>query len=225
MEKIEIRTRDGSAPSYVWRNSGANVLLYMDGIGIRPAMFEIAERIAKNGYFVLMPDVYYRSGPYEPMDAKTVFADAEKRQVLMEKFMAPASVDAVMSDTKSFLDFFPSGKIGTTGFCMGGRMSLAAAGTFPDRIAVASAFHPGRIAMELAPSIKARVYIARASEDPTFTDEMLKTLEAGLAKSGAPHVIETYPAKHGWVPTDTPVHDPAQAERAWNAMLDLFATL
>ncbi len=76
--KIEIQTKDGACPSYVYRPSGSAslpaVLVYMDGIGIRPAMLEIGEKLATHGFFVLVPDLFYRSGPYEPMDA-TVFSD------------------------------------------------------------------------------------------------------------------------------------------------------
>ena len=62
----------------------AAVLIFMDGLGIRPAMLEIGERLATYGYFVLLPDLFYRSGPYEPMDPRIVFADPDKRKVLME---------------------------------------------------------------------------------------------------------------------------------------------
>src|SRR5438105_12795476 len=58
----------------------------MDGIGIRPAMLEIGERLATYGYFVLLPDLFYRSGAYAAMNAQTVFTDPEQRQVLMERF-------------------------------------------------------------------------------------------------------------------------------------------
>jgi carboxymethylenebutenolidase len=113
----------------------------MDGLGIRPAMLELAERLATHGYFVLLPDLFYRSGPYEPMDPHAVFSDLEKRKILSEKFLAFATQANIMSDTAAFLDYLAaqpdvkSGRIGTTGYCMGGLMSLTAAGTFPDRIA------------------------------------------------------------------------------------------
>jgi carboxymethylenebutenolidase len=72
MKRIEIKTRDGSCPSYMYRPVAAGacpaVLIFMDGLGIRPAMLEIGERLATHGYFVLLPDLFYRSGPYEPMD-------------------------------------------------------------------------------------------------------------------------------------------------------------
>src|SRR5438105_3087622 len=103
MTRIEIRTKDGTCPSYVYRPTGTGpwpaVLVFMDGIGIRPAMLEIGERLATCGYFVLLPDLFYRAGRYEPMDARTVFADPEKRKILSEKFFPVATQANIMSDT------------------------------------------------------------------------------------------------------------------------------
>src|SRR5277367_1436518 len=126
MSKIQIKTADGVCPSYVYRPSDAGpwpaVLVYMDGPGIRPAMLEIGERLATYGYFVLLPDLFYRSGPYETMDPKTLFSDPEQRKMLMEKFFSRATPANVMADTSAFLDYLASdpdvleGGIGTTGY-------------------------------------------------------------------------------------------------------------
>lgn len=242
MDKIEIKTQDGICPSYLFRPSGTGpwpgVLFYMDGVGIRPEMFAMGERMAAGGYFVLLPDLFYRAGPYEPMDA-TVFSDAARRKVLMEKFFSVATQKLIMSDTEFFLDYLAAqkdvkpGKVGTTGYCMGGLMSMTAAGTYPDRIAATASYHGGRIATDspesphlLAPKMKSRVYVAGAIEDPTFTDEMKAKLADALTKAGVDHEIETYPAKHGFVPRDMPPHDAACAERHWQTLFALFdATL
>jgi carboxymethylenebutenolidase len=237
--KVDIKTRDGTCPSYVYRPTGSGpwpaALIYMDGIGIRPAMLEVGERLSTHGYFVLLPDLYYRSGPYEPMDPHTLFSDPEKRKVLMEKFFAHASQANVMSDTHAYLDYLAAqpdvkpGGIGTTGYCLRGLMSLTAAGTYPDRVAVAASFHGGRLATDapesphlLAPKMKARVYVAGAIEDGSFPDDMKARLEDALTKAGVDHLIETYPAKHGWVFRDTPVHDVAATERHWQTLVRLF---
>jgi carboxymethylenebutenolidase len=238
MNPITIQTKDGSCPSYVYRPTGNGpwpaVLVFMDGIGIRPAMLELGERLASHGYFVLLPDLYYRSGPYEPMDARAVFTDPEQRKVLAAKFGLATQAN-VMSDTRAFLDYLAAepdakpGRIGTTGYCMGGLMSLTAAGTYPDRIAAAASYHGARLATDapesphlLAPKIKARVYVAGAIEDASFPDEMKARLEKALTEAGVNHQIETYPAKHGWVFRDTPVYDAAAAERHWHSLLALF---
>jgi carboxymethylenebutenolidase len=239
MTEIQIKTNDGTCRSYVFRPSGSGpwpaVLVFMDGLGIRPAMLEVGERLANSGYFVLMPDLFYRSGIYEPMDPHAVFSDPEQRKVLMEKF-ALATQANVMSDTRVFLDYIAAqpdvkpGGIGTTGYCMGGLMSLTAAGTYPDRIVAAASYHGGRLATDspesphlLAPKMKARVYVGGAIEDASFPDEMKALLEESLTKAGVDHEIETYQAKHGWVFRDTPVYDAAESERHWETLLALFA--
>jgi carboxymethylenebutenolidase len=237
--RTSIQTEDGSCPAHVFRPDGAEpcpaVLFYMDGIGIRPALFQMAERMAGAGYHVLLPDLFYRAGPYEPMDAKTLFSDPAKRTELFSRFMSGATVANVMRDTRAFLAELAADpgvhppKIGTTGYCMGGRLSLSAAGHFPERIAAAASYHGGNLATDapdsphlLAPRMKARVYIGGATGDASFPEEQKARLERALTDAGVEHVIETYPARHGWVPSDTAAHDPAAAERHWQTLLELF---
>jgi carboxymethylenebutenolidase len=239
MRKIDIKTRDGTCPSYVYQPAGSGpwpaVLVFMDGLAIRPAMLELGERLATLGYYVLLPDLFYRSGPYEPMDPFTIFSDPEKRKVLMEKFFALATPANIMSDTRAFLEYLAAqpqvlpGGIGTTGYCMGGLMSLTAAGTYPDQIVAAASYHGGRLATDapdsphlLASKMRARIYIGGAIEDQSFPDEMKQRLEQALTEAGIDHRIETYQAKHGWVFRDTPVYDAAAAERHWNSLGALF---
>jgi carboxymethylenebutenolidase len=169
------------------------------------------------------------------MDAKTLFSDPEKRKILMEKFIGKATQANIMSDTKFFLDYLaacsevkPVG-IGTTGYCMGGLMSLTAAGTYPDRIVATASYHGGRLATDdpasphlLAPKIKSRVYVAGAIEDQSFPDDMKARLEEALTKAHVDHKVETYPAKHGWVFRDTPAYDEAASERHWVTLLKLL---
>ena len=239
MSKITIKTRDGACPSYVYQPAAGGpwpaVLVFMDGLGIRPAMLELGEHLATYGYYVLLPDLFYRSGPYEPMDPHTVFTDPEKRKVLMEKYFAHATQANIMSDTGAFLEYLAaqpevrSGGIGTTGYCMGGLMSLTAAGTYPERIVATASYHGGRLATDspdsphlLAPKIRSRVYVAGAIEDQSFPDDMKERLEAALTQAGVDHRIETYPAKHGWVFRDTPVYDAAAEERHWQSLVALL---
>lgn len=238
---VEIETEDGRCPASVFRPAGAGpwpaVLVYMDGIGIRPAMFELAERLANAGYVVLLPDLFYRSGPYEPPDPRTIFSVPELRAAWFRDYVSKANQASVMRDTRAFLDFLAAqpdvapGPIGTTGYCMGGGLSLAAAGFFPERIAVAASFHGGNLATEapesphrLAPKIRAAVYVAGATDDPSFPEEQKQRLTAALVEAGVRSTVETYPARHGWVPRDTPVHDPACAERHWEQLLAVLGS-
>jgi carboxymethylenebutenolidase len=239
-QTVTIATRDGACPSYVYRPSSGTgpwpaVLVFMDGVGIRPAVLELGERLANYGYFVLVPDLFYRAGPYAPMDPKVVFGDPEQRKILFEKFFPHASQAKIMADTEAFLDYLASapdakpGRVGTTGYCMGGLMSLTAAGTYPDRIAATASYHGGRLASDmpdsphlLAPKMKSRVFIAGAIEDPSFPDEMKARLDKALTDGGVDHTIETFQAKHGWVFHDTPVYDKAAEERHWDTLVTLL---
>ena len=240
--KITIRTQDGECPAHVFRPAktpAPGVLMYMDGIGMRPALEELGERLASMGYYVLLPDMFYRAGAYTAPDPKALFTDPEVLKA-WRGVMATAGGQAnCLRDTPAFLDHLANapdvapGKYGVTGYCMGGGLAIVAAGHFPDRFAAAAAFHPGGLATDapdsphrLAPRITARIYVAGASEDANFPDEQKARFVEALTAAGVTHTVETYPARHGWVPRDTPVHDAACAERHWAALRDLFgATL
>jgi carboxymethylenebutenolidase len=237
--QIEIRTEDGTCPAHVFHPDGhgpwPGVLFYMDGIGMRPALYPLAERLAAAGYYVLMPDLFYRVGAYTAPEPKKLFTDEQTRNDWFKTMRAAAGPEKAMRDTKAFLAHLAAepmvvqGKLGTTGYCMGGGFALTAAGTFPERFAAAAAYHPGGLATDapdsphlLAPKIRARVYVGAAMEDPSFPEDQKRKLGEALTAAGVDHVIETYQARHGWVPSDTPVHDAAQAEKHWQTLLDLF---
>lgn len=236
---IDVRTDDGTCPAHVFHpTDGApwpGVLLFMDGLGMRPALLELGERLAGAGYYVLLPDLFYRAGAYVAPDAKQIFADPEVRAAWGKRLAGLVTVDGVMRDTRAFLAHLGAEprvrqpRVGAVGYCMGGRMALSAAGHFPERIAAVAAYHPGNLANDapdsphlLAARIRARVYVGAATADTSFPDEQKQRLAEALGAAGVAHQIETYPARHGWVPSDTPVHDPAATERHWQTLLDLF---
>jgi carboxymethylenebutenolidase len=236
-----IQTRDGLCPAFVFRPTAGSgpwpgVIMYMDGAAMRPSMQALAERLADAGYVVLLPDLFYRGGPYQALDPKVLFSDPAVRQAWSATHASKTTLAGVMSDTAAFLDFLAAQpdvrqpKVGTTGYCMGGRFSLAAAGSYPERVAAAASFHGGNLANDapdsphlLAPRMKARVYVAGAVQDASFPDEMKHRLEEALTAAGVDHRIETYEGlRHGWVPADMPVHDPAGAERHFRELTALL---
>ncbi len=239
-EQVSIRTQDGDCPAYVFTPSGTNrypaVIFYMDGLGIRPTIFEMGQRLASHGYVVLVPDLFYRAGPYEPLDPKEVFASGDVRAAIGHLF---ASTDnrRAGEDTEAFLSYLDSRddvagtNVGTTGYCMGGAISLTAAGTYPARIAAAASFHGGNLATDsdlsphlLAASIAARVYVAGADQDNSYPPEMAARLDQALSDAGVDHRCEIYPgALHGWTMADFPVYNETAAERHWDELVALFA--
>jgi carboxymethylenebutenolidase len=237
-DTLDIQTEDGTCPVHLFepeeRDPQPGVVMFMDGLGVRPALFEMAHRLSAGGYVVALPDLYYRTG-FEVGDTATLFSDPVRRADWAKRILPTVSVANIMRDMPSFLALFDArssvrpGPIGTTGYCLGGRLSLSAAGHFPDRVAAAASYHAGGLATDsadsphrLAPSMKARVYVAGAIEDSGFDDAQKRRLEDALRDAGVDHVVETYQARHGWVPSDTAVHDPAAAERHWQTLFRLF---
>jgi len=131
--QVSIRTHDGECPAYVFTPSGSDrhpaVIFYMDGLGIRPTIFEMGQRLAGYGYVVLVPDLFYRAGRYEALEPKKIFASGDVMGAIGYLF---ASTDnrRAGEDTEAFLAYLDSRedvagtKVGTTGYCMGGAISL-----------------------------------------------------------------------------------------------------
>jgi carboxymethylenebutenolidase len=237
----QITTRDGVCPASVFTPStGAGpwpgIIFFMDGPGIRPALWDMGQRLADGGYVVVLPDLYYRSGPYEPMEPAKIFSDPAAREMMMSR-MKILDREKKVSDAEAFIAYLASradvtgAQFGTTGYCMGGNCSLTAAGAFPDRLAAVASFHGGNLATDSPDSphrhigaFPGRIYVAGAIEDGSFNDEQKQLLEKTLTDAKIDHLIETYDgAKHGWAVADVPVYNPAAAERHWNAMFALFS--
>jgi len=239
--EVRIPTPDGDARAYTFHPDGAGpwpaVIFFMDAPAIRPALFQMCERLAGNGYFVLLPDMFWRAGPYEPINLREAMKDEETRRAVFGKFMASTDPEKSTRDTGAFLDWLSKqpmvkgDKVGCTGYCMGGGLALRAAGHYPDRIVAAAAFHGGRLATDapdsphlLAPKMKAKVYVGGADEDAGFPPEQADRLREALTAAGVDNTVEIYAgAKHGYAPPDMPVFNEAAAERHWREMLSLFA--
>lgn len=237
---ITIKTRDGVCPASVFtpangEGSWPAVVFYMDGLGIRPAMWEMGQRLADGGYLVLQPDLYYRFGKYPPKVPSEVLSNPNSMEDLM-KWVNSLDRDRKVSDSSAFIESLSSrsdvkGKrFGATGYCMGGNASLTAAGAFPDRFAAVASFHGGNLASDKPDSphlfvknITGRVYVAGAIEDASFPEEQKIRLEKALSEASVNHVVETYSgARHGFAVPDLPVFNEEAAERHWTALFRLF---
>lgn len=238
VEALIIPTQDGDCRAYVVTPSGPGpwpaAIFYGDAGGIRPAMLEMAQRLADAGHLVLLPDLYYRYGPYGPLVPAEVF----KGDVgaILGPLMATTGTAKASEDTKAFLAYLDTrndiagANIGAVGFCMGGGMAIVAAATYPERFAAVASFHGGHLATDAPTSphlrvadLAATLYIAAADQDDSYPPAMAARLEDALTRAGVPYQAETYTgALHGWMVPDFPVHDPVAADRGWAALLAAF---
>ena len=237
---VSITTPDGTCDATLHTPTGdgpwPGIILFTDAYGVRPTMHDMAQHLADLGYAVLLPDLYYRSGGYEPFDPATGFSDPDERTRLMA-LVSSVTKEAATRDTGAFLDFLAAQpdvadtKVGTTGYCMGGGMALNAAGRFPDRVGAAASFHGGQIASTapdsphlLAGEMQAKVYVAGAEKDGSFDDEQFERLQQALSEADVDHTLVTYPALHGFAVPDNPTYDEAAATRHWEALEDLYGS-
>jgi carboxymethylenebutenolidase len=237
---VEIKTDDGICPASVFRPSGQagpwpGVIVYMDGAGIRPVLFEMAQRLATEGFLVLLPDLFYRGGPYAPVDAKTLFSDPEKRAAHAKHFNSVDRAKAA-KDTEAFLHFLDAEddlagqKLGVVGYCTGGGMALTAAARYPERFAAAATFHGASLATDaedsphkLALHIKAKVLVAGADQDASFPPEQAALLAAAFEDAGVDHRVDIWEGvAHGWTMRDFPIYNAAAAERHFHELVALL---
>ncbi|WP_422748121.1 dienelactone hydrolase family protein [Mycobacterium sp. WMMD1722] len=235
-----VTTPDGSCPVTLHTPNGSGpwsgVVMYPDAGGVRPTFHEMADRLAAFGHAVLLPDVYYRSGQWEPFDMGTVFSDQAERKRLFG-LIGSVTPERMEADATAFFDFLGSrpevrgDRFGVCGYCMGGRTSLIVAGRVPGRVAAAGSFHGGGLVTDdetsphlLADRMTATVYVAGAENDASFTTEQAQTLDKALTAAGVQHTVEIYPAEHGFAVPDNAPYDEESAQRHWIALQELFET-
>jgi carboxymethylenebutenolidase len=239
---VDISTRDGTADCYLTAPEGEGhhpgVLLYMDAFGLRPRLEEMAQRIAAEGYVVLVPNVFYRRGRAPLIDTDLVRTeDRGKLFATLSPFMKQVTPERAMSDADAYLDYLDArdevseAPMGTVGYCMGGALALRTAAHRPERIGAVATFHAARLATDapdsphlLADRIRAEVYVASADKDRGMPPEQQQLLDEALTGAGVRHVCEQYDgAAHGFTMADTAAYDESATNRHWTALLDLFA--
>ena len=236
--QLEIEAADAVADAYlVGPEQGeprAGVLFFIDAFGVRPTTMEMADRIAAEGYLVLMPNTLYRGGPagwpgtpeWGDEDARGAFMAMVKPQLQQVAGEAPR-------DGGHYLDALAErvpGPVGISGYCMGGRVGWRVAAAFPERVAALGCFHTGGLVGDAPDSphrsagdLRCKLYLGFADQDPSMSAEQIAELERALDDAGAEYRAEVYPgAGHGYTMADTPVFDEAARERHYR---ELFALL
>src|SRR5580765_121094 len=232
---VTITTPDGSCDAYfVHPASGTapGVLLWPDIFGRRPAMHQMAKRLAESGFSVLVVNPFYRSQK-APTAAKGAATPIQELMPLARALNETTH----MTDAKAFiawLDQQPSvaknKKVGTQGYCMGGPMAFRTSAAVPDRVGAVASFHGGGLVTDQpnsphlqASKTKAQFLIAIAANDDQRAPTDKTTIKDTFAKANLTAEVEVYEGSaHGWCPPDSGVYNEALAEKAWARLLALY---
>jgi carboxymethylenebutenolidase len=235
---IEIATKDGAATTFVVHpeRGGAHpvILFFMDAPAIREELRDMARRLATVGYYVMLPNMYYRRGVMELADLPKL-ADAEARQRMFD-LMGSLTIPLVMDDADALLAFADrdpaaaEGPAGALGYCMSGQYAIAAAARHPDRIKAAASIYGVRLVTDephsphlVARKVTGELYIAVAETDIYAPPEMVAALEAQLVADAVNAEVEPYPGTHhGFAFPQRPAYDKPAAERHWERLFALF---
>jgi len=243
---VQVRTSSGVCDAALVHPQGKGrrpgVILFVDAFGLRPAMRDMAKRLAADGYTVLVPNPYYRSTKAPGIDPGFDFTNPADRTKL-DALRAPITSDAVMQDAAAYVKFLDTqtsvdkhAAMGVFGYCMGGPMTLQAAAAVPDRIGAGASFHGGGLVTDrpdsphlLVPKLKGQYYFGIAANDDQRQPDAKTKLDEAFRAANLTAKIEVYEGTlHGWCVNETrmqagkPIYNEAQAERAWSELTALY---
>ena len=232
--EVDITTSDGQMKTFVFRpeHGGPHpvVLYLMDAPSIRPALKDMASRLATAGYYVLLPYLFYRGGPFREFG--TSDEDMHARQELMGT-VTPTNIVGDAEALLAFADADPSagdGDVGVVGFCMSGGLAVALARALPERVAAAASIHGAWLVRESEDSphrgldaVRAELYFAWVDGDETAPPETMAVMSEALDGAGVRYTIDVITdAVHGFAPAG-PRYDRAASELHWERVHALLS--
>lgn len=241
-ERVRFASPDGTVDAFFVRPAEGRhpaILTWPDIAGLREAFEVMARRLAGQGYAVLVVNPYYRSVPAPQFSDFAAFG-AQGGFEKVGPWRAALTADAVRRDAKAAVAWLDARRevdtsrgVGTHGYCMGGPFTVWTGASVPGRVRAAASLHGGGLVRaddpqsphNLLGETQARYLFAIARDDDAEAPGMKIALREAAAAAARPAEVEVYPANHGWTVIDSPSYDAAAAERAWERMSALFATL
>jgi carboxymethylenebutenolidase len=238
-QTVDIATKHGAMTTFIVHpeRDGAHpaVLFFMDAPAIREELRDMARRIAAAGYYVMLPNLYYRSGVMELRDLPPL-PEAEARQRMFD-LMGSLSIPLVMSDGDALLDFADrdpaasNAGVATLGYCMSGQYAINFAARYPERVAAAASIYGVQLVTDQADSphlaaqkARGELYFACAEHDTYAPLEMVEALDQTVKAKNLNAEVELYPGvHHGFAfPQRGAVYDKTSAERHWERLFALW---
>ncbi|MGW6691949.1 dienelactone hydrolase family protein [Streptomyces sp. NPDC054961] len=235
LETLHIPTADGQADAFAvfpdHRGRYPGVLMYSDGFGIRPVLREMARELAGHGYYVLVPNIFYRHRPAPVIDLPEHIGEDSRSAVFAQlmPLIETHTAARAQSDADSYLGFLTSqpevaaGPVAVTGYCIGGLLAMRTAAAHPGQVAAVAAFH-GPVSADgpdLYSKITAQCHLGHAEGD--MTPQALAELNQALDDAGVRHTSEIYPGTtHGFTMSDTDAFSASGLQRHWDHLLPLL---
>ena len=229
--EVPVETRDGVMTTFVAHPDGDGpfpvAFLYHDGIGYREQVKENARRFAADGYFVVVPDLFYRQGEklsFDPMRTRT--DDAYSAELM--RVVTSVTPEGALADTDAALEpvsgdpAASEGPLVCVGYCMGARLALRAAEAKADEVVAAACIHPGKLASDELARIRGEVLVAFAEVDQGVTAADVEEFRREFEAAGVEGVVERWPGTHGFAMADLPVYDEAASEQHFARTLELW---
>lgn len=232
---LDIQTPAGAMNTFITHPEEGGphplVIFYMDAPGKRGELHDMARRLGTSGYYVMLPNLYYRRVREFRMGA----GDEARKE--MREHMNSLDRAKVLTDTAALLAFAAKDpaasttQVGVVGYCMSGPFVMWAAAEHPQQITAAASFHGVKLCTDdpdsphrCADRIRAELYIGVAETDVYAPPEMVEALDKHLKTTSLEYRIEWYPqTQHGFVfPKREGMYHKPSAERHWERLLALF---
>ena len=235
---VVVKTADGESDAALFYPPGKGrwpaVLIWTDIAGLRPAFRDMGKRLAAQGYVVLVPNPFYRSAKPAAY-ANLSFGTDEGRKTLFS-YRGAMTNDGIDKDAAAYVAFLDAQpqtskkkSVGVQGYCMGGPLSFRTAAAVPGRIGAVGSFHGGGLTTKLPDSphllvakSKAAYAVCVAQNDDKNQPESKDILKATFAETKRPGYVEVYAANHGWCVPGSAVDTPAEADRAWGVLSEMY---
>jgi carboxymethylenebutenolidase len=236
---LDITTKDGAMETFICHPERhgpfSAAFLLMDAHGVREELKDMARRLGTVGYYVLLPNLYYRAGR-DTIYGPSVHEEGSAEHKRMRAVRTKMTIPPVMDDVAAMLSFVERQKevkrdaVGCHGYCMSGPYALAAAARYPERIAAAGSFYGTGLVSEAEESphlsfgkVKGELYIACAEHDNLAPLPMVDELRTLFARAGTAGEIELYPGvHHGFAFPQRWCYDQPAAERHWERLIALY---
>lgn len=232
--EVEIETPDGSMKTFVFhpQSHGPHpvVLYLMDAPSIRPVLKDMASRLATAGYYVMLPYLFYRGGPFRE------FGQSDEDMHARRDLMGTVTPTNIVGDAQALLAYADadtaarSGSVGVVGFCMSGGLAISVARAIPTRVTAAASIHGAWLVREEPDSphlgldvLRSEVYLGWADNDATAPLDTVATMTDALDAADVPYTLDFLTeAVHGYAPAGTERYDRAASELHWERVHDLL---